>query len=98
MEAKIKSGIFLTKSRVQAIDPPPSPEFLVRTTAFVNVAPNRQPRKGNCPVLSLIPIFTRPLIRETILLAAKLRKAYVFISISDPSHFDVDPDPGIHIW
>ena len=19
-------------------------------------------------------------------------------SVSDPSHFDVDPDPGIHIW
>ena len=20
------------------------------------------------------------------------------ISVLDPSHFDVDPDPGIHIW
>ena len=19
-------------------------------------------------------------------------------SVSDPSHFDLDPDPGIHIW
>ena len=22
----------------------------------------------------------------------------VSTSVSDPSHFDVDPDPGIHIW